>query len=143
MTINPIERKEPSMRETGRGNLLCEFIFARDSMMLFRAFYFLIDSFHREEKKIMSNEKRLGFIGIVIDNREHIGEVNRLLSRYSHMIRGRIGIPNHENDSAVIGLITEGTNDDIGALTGKLGNIPGIIVKSALTPLRTNEKKEG
>ena len=40
------------------------------------------------------------------------------------------------NDSAVIGLITEGTNDDIGALTGKLGNLDGIIVKSALVPTK-------
>ena len=45
-------------------------------------------------------------------------------------------MPNHENDSAVIGIITEGTNDDIGALTGKLGNLDGIIVKSALVPTK-------
>ena len=48
------------------------------------------------------------------------------------LFRGRIGVPNHENGSAVIGLIAEGTNDEIGALTGKLGNLPGIVVKSAM-----------
>jgi putative iron-only hydrogenase system regulator len=52
------------------------------------------------------------------------------------VIRGRIGVPNPENETAVIGLITEGNNDDIGALTGKLGNLPGIIVRSALVPLK-------
>jgi len=88
-------------------------------------------------------ERRLGFIGIVVDSKDHIEEVNRILSRYGSIIRGRIGIPNHEDDTAVIGVITEGTNDEIGALTGKLGNIPGIIVKSALSPSSRKTKKEG
>ena len=74
-------------------------------------------------------EKRLGFIGIVVDRKDSIEEVNRILTRFGKLIRGRIGVPNHENDSAVIGLITEGTNDEIGALTGKLGNLEGITVK--------------
>ena len=90
----------------------------------------------------MSTEKRLGFIGIVVDNREYIEEVNRILSRFGMLIRGRIGVPNHETESAVIGLIIEGSNDEIGALTGKLGNLPGIIVKSALVPCKTKEKRE-
>jgi putative iron-only hydrogenase system regulator len=91
----------------------------------------------------LNAEKRLGFIGIVVDCKDHIEEVNRILTRYGSIIRGRIGIPNHEDDSAVIGLIVEGTNDEIGALTGKLGNIPGIIVKSALSPTERKTKKEG
>ena len=77
-------------------------------------------------------EKRLGFIGIVVDRKDSIEEVNRILTRFGKLIRGRIGVPNHENDSAVIGLITEGKNDEIGALTGKLGNLEGITVKSAM-----------
>jgi putative iron-only hydrogenase system regulator len=84
----------------------------------------------------MSEECRQGFIGIVVTARDRIDEVNRLLSKYGSTIRGRIGVPNRDNSTAVIGLIVEGTNSDIGALTGKLGNIPGITVKSALIPMR-------
>ncbi len=84
-------------------------------------------------------EKRLGFIGIIVDRKDSVAEVNRILSGYGYLIRGRIGVPNHENDSAVIGLITEGTNNEIGALTGKLGNLPGITVKSALAPEKKTE----
>ena len=44
-------------------------------------------------------------------------------------------------------MIVEGTNEEIGAMTGKLGNIPGITVKSALTGKKKTgdlkEKKEG
>ena len=68
----------------------------------------------------MDTTVRQGFIGIVIRNREYAEEVNRILTRFGKVIRGRIGIPSQEDASAVIGLITEGTNDDIGALTGKL-----------------------
>ena len=84
---------------------------------------------------------RQGFIGIVVQNRKYIEEVNRILTRFGKIIRGRIGIPNREDETAVIGLIAEGTNDEIGALTGRLGNIPGIIVKSALVPI-TNKGEE-
>ena len=90
----------------------------------------------------MNTEKRLGFIGIVIDSKDCIDEVNRILSKYGNLIRGRIGIPNHNDSTAVIGLITEGSNDDIGALTGKLGNLPGIIVKSALVSSKSNKEKK-
>ena len=87
----------------------------------------------KEGKRDMEGEKRLGFTGIVVDSRQEIARVNRVLSDCARLIRGRIGIPNPEDGTAVIGLIVEGTNEEIGALTGKLGNIPGITVKSALT----------
>jgi len=45
-----------------------------------------------------------------------------------------MGIPYHERQVSVISLIVDGTTDQIGALTGKLGNLPGVTVKSALTP---------
>ena len=81
----------------------------------------------------MNADNRLGFVGIVVENRAEITEVNRILSLYGEIIRGRIGVPNREDSTAVIGLIVEGTNDQVGAMTGKLGNVPGITVKSAMT----------
>ena len=81
----------------------------------------------------MEAEKRLGFVGIVVESREETPRVNRVLSEYGHLIKGRIGVPNPEDGTAVIGLIVEGTNEEVGALTGKLGNIPGMTVRSALT----------
>ena len=84
-------------------------------------------------------EKRLGFIGIIVSRKDCIEEVNRILSRFGKLIRGRIGVPNQEDQTAVIGLIVEGTNDRLGAMTGKLGNIPGITVRSALTARRKKD----
>ena len=92
--------------------------------------------------RVDRDEKRLGFIGIVVDRKESIEAVNRILSGFANLFRGRIGVPNHDNGTAVIGLVTEGSNDEIGALTGKLGNLPGIIVKSALVPVKKNKGEE-
>ena len=59
--------------------------------------------------------------------------MNRLLHEYSHIIIGRMGIPYREKGLNVISIIVDGTNDDIGALSGKLGKIKGLSVKSALS----------
>ena len=88
-------------------------------------------------KMPMDTDIRMGFVGIVVEKKDEIQEVNRVLTSFSDMIRGRIGVPNQSDHSAVIGLIVEGTNARVGALTGKLGNIPGITVKSALTAKKT------
>ncbi len=77
-------------------------------------------------------EKRIGFIGIIVNEKSHVKELNDLLSQYGHLIVGRMGIPRHGAIN-VIALIIEGNNDEIGALTGKLGSIKGIMVRSALS----------
>lgn len=79
------------------------------------------------------SDVRLGFVGVVIEERSRAEDVNRILSQFGEIIRGRIGIPDQETGLAVMGLIVEGTNDQVGAMTGRLGNLSGVTVKSALT----------
>ena len=78
-------------------------------------------------------DKRIGVIGIVVEDMSQAAEVNNILHEYSHIIIGRMGIPYRERGLNVISLIVDGTNDDIGALSGKLGKIKGLSVKSALS----------
>ncbi|EGO61804.1 TM1266 family iron-only hydrogenase system putative regulator [Acetonema longum] len=87
--------------------------------------------------------RRLGVIGIVVHNPQTISDkVNLLISGYSHMIIGRMGIPRPEESVGIISLIVEGSTDEIGALTGKLGLLPGVTVKSALTGKKSIVKEE-
>lgn len=73
-------------------------------------------------------------IGIAIEDRLKTAPlVNEILTKHGEMIVGRMGIPYREKGIAVIALIVDGTTDDIGSLTGKLGNIPGVRVRSAVT----------
>lgn len=81
-------------------------------------------------------DTRLGVVGIVVEDRNSAIEVNKILGEYAHIIIGRMGVPYKEKEVSVISLIVDGTTDQIGALTGKLGNIAGVTVKSALTKNR-------
>lgn len=78
--------------------------------------------------------KRLGFVGIIIEDRKKAAEeVNHLLSEHGDVIVARVGIPYKEKHCCVITLIVDATTDELGALTGKLGALEGVSVKSALT----------
>ena len=79
-------------------------------------------------------EKRLGFVGIIIHNRKKEAPVvNNTLTEFGELIVGRIGIPHIKKDLSVIVLIVDATTEELGALTGKLGKIGGVSVKSALS----------
>ncbi|AZT91407.1 CopG family transcriptional regulator [Caldicellulosiruptor changbaiensis] len=79
-------------------------------------------------------ERRIGVIGIVVENRKEVSDkLNKILSDHGDIIVGRMGIPYKERGLCVISLIVDGTTDEIGALTGKLGALKSVKVKSALT----------
>lgn len=80
-------------------------------------------------------EKRIGYVGIIIEERrENSLAVNKVLSEYGDLITARVGIPRQgAAQNAVITLVVEATPDEIGAMTGRLGSLPGVSVKSALS----------
>ena len=79
-------------------------------------------------------ENRIGVIGIVIDDPKVSAEsVNELLSAFSDIIIGRMGIPYKKRSVSVISVMVDGTNERIGALCGKLGRLQGVNAKSVLS----------
>lgn len=78
-------------------------------------------------------DKRIGVVGIVIEDIEKAGIVNSILHEYSDIIVGRMGIPYRERGVSIISIIVDGTTDVISAMTGKLGKTEGVSVKSALS----------
>jgi len=48
------------------------------------------------------------------------------------VIIGRIGIPYREKQISIISIIVDGTTDEVGALSGKLGMLSGVKTKSLL-----------
>ena len=78
-------------------------------------------------------EKRVGLVGIVVEKREQNAEkVNLILSRYADSILARTGLPHRGRQCGVITLVVEMDTDSLGSLTGQLGNLDGVQVKSAL-----------
>lgn len=78
-------------------------------------------------------EKRIGVVGIIIEDLSQVARINDILHQYGHIIIGRMGIPYKEKNVNIISLAVNGTTDEIGALSGKLGKIQGLSVKSALS----------
>ena len=78
-------------------------------------------------------EKRIGVVGIVIEEFESANKVNETLHDLAGTIVGRMGIPRKEKGISIISLIVEGTSDENSEMKGKLGKIKGVNVKSALT----------
>lgn len=81
-------------------------------------------------------EKRIGVVAILITEASAVPPLNDLLHAYGHLVLSRQGLPLREKGVNVISLIVEGSTDDIGALTGKAGKLPGVMVKSVLTAYR-------
>ena len=79
-------------------------------------------------------EKRLGFVGIIIEDREaNANAVNELLGNFGDIIVARMGVPYKERECSVITLVVDTSTDELGVLTGKLGSLAGVSVKSMLS----------
>lgn len=60
-------------------------------------------------------------------------EFNDTVSSFKGIVKGRMGIPFEDEGIAVISLTVVGKLDEINSLTGKLGNIPHVMVKTAIS----------
>ncbi|MBI9104733.1 MAG: CopG family transcriptional regulator [Spirochaetales bacterium] len=80
------------------------------------------------------SEKRYGFVGILVADRDDASPVIQdILTDYGDIILGRMGLPHlSDNKLSIITLIVHATTDQVGSLTGRLGRIPGVSVKSGL-----------
>lgn len=78
--------------------------------------------------------KKIAVIGAVLEHpRETQNEFNEIVSSFKGIVKGRMGIPFEEEDAAVISITVLGELDDINALTGKLGRIKNVSVKTAVS----------
>ena len=72
-------------------------------------------------------------LNILILNREiSYRRVNEILHEFASHIRLRVGYPVPEDDIAIIFLVLKTDNDTLGALSGRLGQVEGVKVKSTL-----------
>lgn len=87
---------------------------------------------------------RIAVIGAVLENpKDNQKLFNDILSSYKSIIKGRMGIPFDAEDTAVIAITLHGSLDEINALTGKIGKIPGVTAKTAISnEISANIRKE-
>ncbi len=83
-----------------------------------------------------SKERRLGVVAVILQAPElAVSDFNNILFQFSGLIVGRMGIPYKERNLSVVSLIVDGTNEEIGSLTGKIGQLPGVSVKTVFTKI--------
>ena len=75
-------------------------------------------------------ETRIALIGIIVEDMNSTEKLNEVLHEYSKYLVGRMGIPYREKNVSIISIVIDASNDVISSLSGKLGMIKGINVKT-------------
>ena len=75
-------------------------------------------------------ETKLAVIGIIIDNKASVEQVNTILHQYREVIIGRMGLPYEKRQVSIISVVVDAPGDTISALSGKLGGLSGVSAKA-------------
>lgn len=66
----------------------------------------------------------------IYDREEAYNKVGELLHKFASNISLRVGYPIPEENLAIIFLVVQMSTDELGSLSGKLGQLPSVKVKS-------------
>ena len=66
-------------------------------------------------------------------------KLNAILHEYGEYIIGRMGIPYRARGISIISIAIDAPKDTISGLAGKIGNLPGVSVKTALSGVSGHE----
>lgn len=76
-------------------------------------------------------ETRVAIIAIIVKNRETVSQLNEILHTYGDYIIGRMGLPYSPKKVSIMSVAVDAPQDVISALSGKIGALSGISVKTA------------
>ncbi len=79
----------------------------------------------------MNAETRVAVIGIIVENPDSVERLNALLHEYAQFVIGRMGVPYREKNVSIISVAVDAPQDAISALSGKIGKLQGVSVKTA------------
>ena len=76
-------------------------------------------------------ETRVAVMSIIVENPEMVETLNSILHAHSEYIIGRMGIPYRKRGVSIIAIALDAPMNTISALSGKIGGLKGISVKTA------------
>ena len=79
---------------------------------------------------------RVALIGIIIENTDAIERINSILHDYRTIIIGRMGLPYRERNISIISVCVDATDDEINALSGKIGSLQGVTTKTVYSNVK-------
>lgn len=78
-------------------------------------------------------------MSIIVEKGEMVEKLNSVLHDYGDYIIGRMGIPYRRKNINIISIAIDAPQDTIAALSGKIGRLEGVSVKTAYSGVITNE----
>lgn len=84
-------------------------------------------------------QTRVAVMGIIVENTDSVEQLNHLLHEYGHYIIGRMGIPYCARSINIVSIAIDAPQDVISALSGKIGSLDGISVKTAYSNVLADE----
>ena len=76
-------------------------------------------------------ESRVAVIGIIVNNKKSVDQLNKVLSEYGDYIIGRMGVPYHKKEVNIISIAIDAPQDIINTLSGTIGRLNGVFAKTA------------
>ena len=77
------------------------------------------------------SKTRVAVIAVIVENNAATDSINELLHEAGQYIIGRMGIPYREKNINIISIAIDAPQDVISSLSGRLGRIEGVSVKTA------------
>ncbi len=84
-------------------------------------------------------ETRVAVMSIIVENSDTVEALNAILHEYGAFIIGRMGIPYRKRSINIISIALDAPQDTISAMSGKIGNLPGISVKTAYSSVLSHD----
>lgn len=82
-------------------------------------------------------ETRVAVMGIIVEDYESAEKLNAVLHEYGKWIIGRMGVPYRTKGINIVSVAIDAPQDTIAALSGKIGKLSGISVKTAYSNVIT------
>lgn len=67
--------------------------------------------------------KNVAIMAIIVENRDSVEKINKILHEYREFIIGRMGLPYSEKNISIISIILDAPKDKIEELSAKIGEI--------------------
>lgn len=84
-------------------------------------------------------ETRVAVMGIIVEDIASVEALNALLHEYGKFIIGRMGLPYRQKNINVVSIAIDAPQDEISALSGKIGRLKGVSVKTAYSNVISHE----
>lgn len=87
-------------------------------------------------------DNRIAVISIIVEDTSVASDVNNLLHDFGKYIVGRMGIPYKERGISVICIVMDAPGDVISSISGKLGMLKAVSVKTTVAKQSKTMRKE-